>query len=283
MGLEKSSKQPCVHDFFVNPVKNQSAVQTIIGNENVYNYSDVDLNLRKYLNEKAISEMINVNSEITNILSKFKISIKINMNILNNLAQNHLPQTRKTALGIANHLPHNFKPLVNHKALIEATTLHDIAKAIIPENIVNKEGSLTDDERKIMKEHATLSYELLKTTDLSEETLNLIKNHHHNPQKTDSPNVDEDFEVNINLQILSMADIYSALREKRSYKTEMSKEQALTIIDEETKQGKFHSAVYNALVAYADKEESLPKTKSKWQIFNFKFINSFWTQVFKCN
>lgn len=276
MGLEKSYNQPCVHDFFVNPIKNQSAVTTFIGNEN-NNYKDVDLNLHKYLNEKAISEMINVNSEIKNILNKFKISIKINMNILNNLVQNHLPETRKIALGIANHLPHNFKSAVNKKALAEATTLHDIAKAIIPENIVNKEGSLTESEREIMKEHAKLSYELLKTTDLSEETLNLIKNHHQNPQKTGYPNVDENFVADINLQILSMADIYSALREKRSYKTEMSKEQALLIIDEETKQGKFHPVVYNALFTYVNKEEALSKAKSKWQIFNFKFVNSFRT------
>lgn len=273
MVLEKNSSQASVYDFFVNPIQNQSAVKTFIG-ENIES-PIADVTLRKYLNEKAISEMINVNSEITRILNKFKISIKINMKILNNLVQNHLPDTRKTALGIANNLPHNFKSAINRKALIEATTLHDIAKAIIPENIVNKEGALTEDEREIMKEHAKLSYEMLKTTDLSEETLNLIKNHHQNPQKTGYPNTDEAFVSDINLQILSMADIYSALREKRSYKNALSKDQALEIINKETEEGKFHPCVYNALVAYANREENLAKIKSKWQIFNFKFADSF--------
>lgn len=273
MVLETNSNQLGVQDFFVNPIKNQSAVKSLISEE-YSNYSDNDSNLYKYLNEKAISEMINVNSEITQILKKFKISIKINMKILNNLVQNHLPQTKKTAIGIADHLPHNFKSVVNRKALIEATALHDIAKVIIPENIVNKQGSLTDDEREIMKEHAKLSYELLKNTDLSEETLNLIKNHHQNPQKTGYPNVDENFVADINLQILSMADVYSALREKRSYKAELSKEQALEIINKETQEGKFHPQVYKALVEYANKEEDKSRFKHKWQIFNFKFVNS---------
>lgn len=280
MVLETNSNQLGVQDFFDNPIKNQSAVKSLINHApsspagEDRGEGDYDSNLHKYLNKKAISEMINVNSDIAQILKKFKISVKINMKILNNLVQNHLPQTKKTAIGIADYLPHNFKSAVNRKALIEATALHDIAKVIIPEDIVNKQGSLTEAEREIMKEHAKLSYELLKNTDLSEETLNLIKNHHQNPQKTGYPSVDENFVVDINLQILSMADIYSALREKRSYKAELSKEQALEIINKETQEGKFHPHIYKALVEYANKEDDVSKCKSKWQIFNFKLANS---------
>lgn len=258
----KNTSQLSVRDYFVTPVHNKAAVTSLIGGE----YADcavTEVSLNKYLNEKAISEMISVNSEITRILNKFKVSIKINMGILNNLVHNHLADTRKIALGIADNLPHNFQSSLNRKALAEATTLHDIAKAIIPENIVNKEGALTEAEREIMKEHATLSYELLKSTDLSKETLNLIKNHH------DPESIEE--------QILSIADIYSALREKRCYKAEMSKEQALEIIKNETDEGKFHSCVYQALVDYANAEEALTKVKPKWQIFNFKFVNGFGT------
>lgn len=262
MVFEKSTSQLSVRDYFVTPVQNKSAVTSLIGGEHA-DCAAAELSLNKYLNEKAISEMIDVNSEITRILNKFQVSIRINMGILNNLVQNHLADTRKIAMGIADNLPHNFKSAVNRKALVEATTLHDIAKAIIPEDIVNKEGALTEAEREIMKEHAKLSYELLKSTDLSEETLNLIKNHH------DPETIEE--------QILSMADIYSALREKRCYKAEMTKEQALEIIALETEQGKFHSCVYQALVDYANVSETLSKAKPKWQIFNFKFINGFGT------
>lgn len=280
MVLETNSNHSDVHDFFVNPINNQSAVKCFGGKESSA-YSGADTDLHKYLNEKAISEMINVNSEIGRILKSFKISIKINMKILNNLVQNHLPQTRNIALGIANQLPHNFKSAVNRKALVEATSLHDIAKVIIPENIINKAGALNEDELEIMKEHAMLSYEMLKTTDLDEATLNLIKNHHHPSPKTGISHVDEDSVSDINLQILSIADIYSALREKRSYKPAMSKEQALEIINKEVEQGKFESYIYKALVEYAEKEEASHKSQesskgnSYWQIFNRKLVNSF--------
>jgi len=223
--------------------------------------------LHKYMNEKSISEMIKVNSEIENILQKFKISVKINMGILNNLVRNHLPQTRDVALGIAKHLPDDLKREVNHKALAKATSLHDIAKVIIPENIINKSGTLTKNERKIMEEHARLSYEMLKTTDLDKATLNLIKKHHHTK---------ESYVSDINLQILSLADIYSALREKRSYKDEMSKEQALKIIRKETQKGKFSTCIYKALVEYTNSEELYCplKRNSKWKVFNFKSVDS---------
>ena len=270
MNFEKNSGQVEVLPYFANKISNKSSLNCF-GDTESMDYSGFESNLNKYLNEKSITEMIKVNSEIKDILNKFKISIKINMGILNNLLGNHLPQTTKTALGIADFLPQELKTKVNKKALAEATGLHDIAKVIMPENIINKPGALNEKEREIMKEHARLSYEMLKTTDLDKETLNLIKKHHDSPQKINSDKIED-----INLQILSIADIYSALREKRSYKAEMTREKALAILEKETNNGKFHPSIYNALVEYSqDEETKLRNRYHKWKIFDLKPINSF--------
>lgn len=272
MVLEKNSNEPEVRAYFGNPIKHQYVTPNYFRDETYEYDTGTETNLSKYMDEKAITEMIKVNSEITRILDKFKITIKINMNVLHDLSLNHLPQTRKIALGIANHLPQEFESSINRKALAEATTLHDLAKVIIPEDILNKAGALNSKEREIMSKHAELSYEMLKNTDLDKETLNLIKNHHDNPQKSSSvtnPNEVQD----LNLQILSIADVYSALREKRCYKAPLTREKSLEIINKEVKQGKFHPSVFDALVKYTDKE-NLTKRKSKWQIFNLKPVNS---------
>jgi len=71
------------------------------------------------------------------------------MGILNQSCPKPPARHKKGSDGHSRQLPHNFKSALNRKALVEATTLHDIAKAIIPENIVNKEGSLTEDERQL--------------------------------------------------------------------------------------------------------------------------------------
>ena len=117
-----------------------------------------------------------------------------------------------------------------------------------------------------MEKHAKLSYELLKTTDLDDKTLDLIKNHHgHDDSECHSSD--------INLQILSMADIYSALRDKRSYKPALSKDSSLKILYREVEGGKFDQHVYEALVKYAKAEDS-SNIKFNWKIFNLKPVNS---------
>lgn len=267
MGLEKDSNQIGVRDYFVNPIAHQGVVRKYLIEGKNSDCSESDVTLSKYLNEKAISEMIGVNSEISRILNAFKIPVKINLKVLHNLIKNHLPQTRKVALGMAKYLPEEQQRLINHKALAEATVLHDLAKVILPENIINKEGALSEHEHEIMEKHAKLSYELLKTTDLDAQTLDLIKNHHGHDEK----NCSED---DINLQILSMADIYSALREKRSYKPALSRESSLRIIEKEVQYGKFDKEVYEALVKYS-KSESLFGFNFNRKIFDFEFVNSF--------
>lgn len=277
MVFENKSNKSDVYDFFVTPVQQQSVASKYLAQSNNESEtaSGINENLSKYLNEKAISEMIKVNSEITKILNKFKIPLKINMKILDNLVNNHLRQTRNIAIGIANNLDENLKSSVNYKALSEATSLHDLAKVIIPENIINKKGRLTNEEFEIMKKHSDLSYEMLKTTDLDPATLHLIRNHHQNAKKTGYPAVDENFVPDVNLEILSLADMYSALREKRSYKTELSKAQALEIIEGEVKQGKFHLNIFKALCMYAQNEDKSSNFKNQRKIFNFKPVNSF--------
>lgn len=268
MTLEKESNHPSVHDFFSNPIQNQTAIQYRV-NEEEHNNVGIDVSLSKYMSEKSIAEMIKVNSEIVRILKRFRIPVKINMKILYGLAKHHLPHTRKVALAIANNLPEQFQSSINQKALAEATSLHDLAKVIIPENILNKNGKLDADERKIMEQHALLSYELLKSTDLDKQTLDLIKNHHKAEQFGIEANAD------INLQILSIADIYSALREKRCYKKEMTREESLMVIQEEVMQGKFCRDIYEALVKYAESEEKSAKVNSQRQFAYANLVDSF--------
>ena len=53
--------------------------------------------------------------------------------------------------------------------------LHDLGKVLIPSKILHKPAKLNIKERKIMNIHSTLGYELLKTQNLSNETLSLIR------------------------------------------------------------------------------------------------------------
>ena len=127
----------------------------------------------------------------------------------------------------------------------------------------NKNGKLTEAETDIVHKHPELGYELLKNSGLDNKTLLLIRNHHQNAQKSGYPTVDKSFNADLDLQVLSIADKYSALTEKRPYKEPMNREQALTIIRADVRNGKTNPLVYNALVNYTDTKalEDLEKNK----------------------
>lgn len=233
----------------------------------------INTDLYKYLNANAIAEMVKINAEIKRILEEFKLPIKINMSVLHNLIKNHLPQTKKAVVGIANNLPQDLRESVNMPAIQKAAVLHDCGKVLIPEKILNKQGVLNEKERAIMEKHAILGYEMLKGTDLDEETLKLVRNHHQNAQKSGYPKVEETYVSDINSQILSAADIYSALREKRSYKKEMGKNQALSVMHKEMQKGNIHPHIFKALVDYANQEEKSAQIKPQRKISNFKLVN----------
>lgn len=203
--------------------------------------------------EHYIQKAINNNSKIRSIVKSFNPEMKLNLQELQDLMQNHAQDTKNIIGGIADNLPFSLRSKVDLKELEDAAYLHDVGKVLIPSDVLNKPAKLNEQETKIMHSHSELSYEILKNSNLSEKTLNLIRNHHQNAKKTGYPWVGKDFRADLNLQILSTADKYSALTEKRIYKEPMSPKQALTIIYQDVKEEKLHPFVFKALVNYVNK------------------------------
>lgn len=198
-------------------------------------------NFDKLCNEKEIKNMIAQNPEVLKILSEYKIQPKINIKDLRQLMDNHCKITQETAAGIANNLLPALKQKINIKNLKDSALLHDFGKVLIPAEILNKESFLSGNEQKIMNLHSELGYQLLKNSGINDDVLNLIRYHHFN--KTEN-----NYYPDINLQVLNLADKYSALTEKRAYKEKYSPQKALTILYCEVKSGNVHPLVFNALV-----------------------------------
>lgn len=209
----------------------------------------------RYTNEAVLKKLIASNPKIKNITKNFNPEMNLNMDEINELLQHHAKDTQNIAKGIINNLPFSLKTRADEKAIEDAAYLHDMGKVLIPKEILNKPSKLNEAETNIMHKHSELSYELLKNTDLSKTTLNLIRNHHQNAKKTGYPWVDNSFNADLNLQILTAADKYSALTEHRTYKAPLAPKQALTIIYQDVKDGKLHPFVFKALVNYANSYE----------------------------
>ena len=198
--------------------------------------------------KEQIEATAKTNPRIREILAEHNLPVKVNIEELDKLKQGHMKDTRVVAAQIYSSLPAELKKEVSLPHLQEAAMLHDYGKVLIPNNILNKAGKLDSNEREIMELHSELGYELLKDKGLSEKTLNLVKYHHQNLNGNGYPMKKNDFEYGIDAQILSTADKYTALREKRVYKSPMGKYEALEIIAKDVNNGNISQDVYTALI-----------------------------------
>lgn len=198
----------------------------------------------KLCDEALIRKQISQNSEIKRILLENHISNNLNMTELSELMTKHATDTQNVAAAIVSNLPMALKQKVDIKNLKDAAILHDFGKVLIPKEILNKNGPLTPEEHRIMDLHSELGYQLLRNTNVNNDVLNLVRYHHNNIENAQANHYVPD----INLQILNLADKYSALTEKRVYKQAYSPQKALTIIYSDVKRGEVHPFLFNALV-----------------------------------
>ncbi len=120
---------------------------------------------------------------------------------------------------------------VDRKRLTEAALLHDIGKAKLPLEILNKPGRLTDEEMAIMRTHAPIGFDLLaKQGGFDGEFLSVVRHHH---EYLDGSGYPDGLHANgiIDLvRLTTICDIYAALIERRAYKAPMQPEQAFAIM-----------------------------------------------------
>ena len=189
--------------------------------------------LRSFTNKQYVESLMEKNPRIGEILDSVGVeNPEIYPENILNMMNGHITTTTAYALQIANAM--NLSP-IDKKVLEQAAVFHDFGKILMPKEIIEKPGALTPEERKIMDTHAEVGEELLKGTGLNRRVINLIGNHHN-------PGTDD-----ILCQILSVADIYSALREPRSYKAAMPVGEALSILDQKAEKGEVSTEVVSAL------------------------------------
>ncbi|GAB6189673.1 hypothetical protein JCM30566_14140 [Marinitoga arctica] len=108
--------------------------------------------------------------------------------------------------------------------------LHDIGKVYVPYDILNKEGKLTKEEFEIMKTHTIYARNLFEDDKYFDMALNIALYHHENCDGSGYPYGLKCEQIPIEAAIVKIADIYDALRAKRSYKEAFSHEESVKII-----------------------------------------------------
>lgn len=117
-----------------------------------------------------------------------------------------------------------------------ASSLHDIGKIYIPEEILNKPGRLTDEEFKIMKTHSELGADIIQDMHLPQENplvhtaWEICRWHHERWDGKGYPDGLKGEEIPISAQVVSIADVYDALTSERCYKKAFDHDTAIKMI-----------------------------------------------------
>jgi len=134
---------------------------------------------------------------------------------LKTIKYTHLATTVVYAREIAKLLKYSPEDI---KTIEIGASLHDIGKSLIPPAILNKKGRLSEEERQIVNLHSVMGYEILKSMGYCVNVAEIARDHHNPLSK------------NPMAQIVRAADIYSAMREERSYKKAKSHEEAMDVL-----------------------------------------------------
>ena len=119
------------------------------------------------------------------------------------------------------------------KRLGIAATLHDIGKARIPLQILDKPGRLDPAEEAIMRQHPAIGFDLLKDLPgITPEVLDGVRHHHEYLDGSGYPDALKASEISDLVRLLTISDIFAALIESRPYRPPMSRQNAYKILCE---------------------------------------------------
>ncbi len=128
--------------------------------------------------------------------------------------------------------------------------LHDIGKIIVPTEVLNKPGKLTDEEWVIMKRHPEAGLELVADIDFPGDIGAIIRNHHERWDGAGYPDGLKGDEIPFAARILCVADVYDALTTTRSYRPGLSHARAAEIMKAST--GQFDPQLLETFLVWAE-------------------------------
>ncbi len=108
--------------------------------------------------------------------------------------------------------------------------LHDIGKLVIREELLNLPRKLEEEERAQMQQHTVLGWSIVEEAGYDVAIQQIVRSHHERWDGRGYPDRLKGSEIPIGAQIVSIADTYSALVSKRSYRDGFSHNFAMAFV-----------------------------------------------------
>lgn len=124
-------------------------------------------------------------------------------------------------------------PKETRESIKRFSSLHDIGKVAIPSEILKKPSKLTEEEFKKVKEHVEIGYDLVKKLKLGTVAENIVRYHHEKWDGSGYPLGIRGNEIPLEARIVSIVDVYDALRQRKFHRDALTHEEALEVISKD--------------------------------------------------
>ncbi len=180
------------------------------------------------------------------------------MDLRDKETEGHTLRVTEMTLALAKAMGINEKEMLHIR---RGALLHDIGKMGIPDNILLKEGKLTDDEWAIMRQHPTFSYEMLKPIKYLRQALDIPYCHHEKWDGTGYPRGLKGEQIPLVARIFAVVDVWDAVTIDRPYRKAWTRQKALKHIREQS--GKhFEPRVVEIFLKLFDTKTTVSSRKS---------------------
>lgn len=112
-----------------------------------------------------------------------------------------------------------------------AATIHDIGKIGVPDTILNKPSTLTEDEYEIIKSHSIIGADILQNIEVISHTADIVRHHHERYDGKGYPVGLKAEEISIGARIIAVADAYDAMNSERIYRKQIEREAIIEEIE----------------------------------------------------
>jgi putative nucleotidyltransferase with HDIG domain len=108
--------------------------------------------------------------------------------------------------------------------------LHDVGKLMVPAEVLNKAGKLTDEEWGLIRGHPSAGVELLADIEFPWDVRPIVESHHERWDGKGYPHGLVAEAIPLTARVLCIADVYDALTSVRSYKQAFTHDEAMEIM-----------------------------------------------------
>jgi len=134
------------------------------------------------------------------------------------------------------------------KAIAHAASIHDIGKIGIEENILNKNGGLTDDEYELIRKHPAIGVRIIQSIPFLEDAIPVILHHHERYDGKGYPQGIEGENIPLAARIVGVADAVDAMLSDRPYRAALMLDDVLNELKDKSGT-QFDSAIVDLILS----------------------------------